>query len=288
MKRSTKPNRVVQSNALTTASYKLTLVEKQILLLAVAKVRDCGESLDPSTPVVVSALDLVEIFGADPSNAYKYLKSATELLYERSVTIDRPDPDNPKLRFTRTRWVAALDHFPTEGRISLFFSPKVLPYLTNLAREFTAFQLQHTTDMTSVYAIRIYELLCQWRRRGELEVTLDWLRERFNLPESYDDVRRLKSRVIVPAIEQINAHSDLWVKWEQHKRGRVVHAMTFTFGPKAEQKPEAESRPASPANSKPAKPKLTRAYVERHAQPGESWEEAWERCRRQLEQETAG
>jgi plasmid replication initiation protein len=96
-------------------------------------------------------------------------------------------------------------------------------------------------------------------------------------------IRDLKARVLNPAIDQINAHSDLYVKWKQHKRGRVVHALTFTFGPKAGQKSEA--KPQSPAKS--AKPKLMRAYIEQHAQPGESWEEATERCRRQLEQESA-
>jgi hypothetical protein len=66
----------------------------------------------------------------------------------------------------------------------------------------------------------------------------------------------------------------------------VVHALTFTFGPKPESKPATQAD--SPAKSKPAKPKLTRAYVEQHALPGESWEEAWERLRRKQVQEAAG
>jgi hypothetical protein len=34
---------------------------------------------------------------------------------------------------------------------------------------------------------------------------------------------------------------------------------------------------------RPTKPKLTRAYIEQHALPGESWEDATERLRRKLE-----
>ena len=201
--------------------------------------------------------------------------------------ICNPDPDRPDVSHLRTRWVASIRYLPSRGAIELIFAPAILPFLSQLKRKFSSYRLEHVAPMTSIYAIRLYELLIQWREAGTRTVEIDWLRERFELGDKYPNIRDLKARVLNPAIEQINAHSDLQVRWEQHKRGRVVHALTFIFGPKpAPSKPDAQ--PSVPAKSKTAKPKLTRAYVERHAQPGESWEEAWERCRRQIEQESSG
>ena len=58
-------------------------------------------------------------------------------------------------------------------------------------------------------------------------------------------------------MNDINAHSNLWVKMGQRKRGRRVVALQFTFGLKH-----------------PEKKKLTREYIEKHAQPGETWGQA--------------
>ena len=127
------------------------------------------------------------------------------------------------------------------------------------------------TDQEHYHAIRFYELLIQWRDAGTRRIELDWLRERLDLGNKYPNIRDLKRWVLNPAVEQINAHSDLWVKWEQHKRGRTIHALTFTFGSKVEPEPK-----------KAPKPKLTREYIRKHAKVGESWPEATERLRREL------
>ena len=154
------------------------------------------------------------------------------------------------------------------------FSEGIVPLLCRLREQFSRYRLEHVAQFSSSYAIRLYELLIQWREKGARTVEIEWLRERFDLGDKYQNIRDFKARILKPAVEQINAHSDLWVEWEQHKRGRVVHALTFTFGLK---QPAAEAKPAS----KPKTPaKLTRADVERHARPGETWDQAETRLRR--------
>jgi plasmid replication initiation protein len=255
---------IVKANVLVEASYRLTLGEQQILLLAIATLGGLKE-VDATTRFTVSAQDLVDTFKVIQTNAYRLLQDAAEQLFTRVVLIDRLDPDEPALVKTKTRWIHSIDYLPSKGTLRFYFTPKVLPYLTNLSREFTQYRLVHTAGMTSVYAIRIYELLVQWKSKGELDVELDWLREKFDLPPSYSGIGDLKRRVIKPAVEQINKHSDLWVKLDQRKSGRNVVAFIFTFGPKSEKTADPE---------KPApKKRMTTKEMERAARPGESWEE---------------
>lgn len=196
-------------------------------------------------------------------------------MYERSVVIHGPFQHRPGVAEIETRWVASIHYHDGQGALSLVFAPDILPFLSQLRERFTSYRLAYVARMTSTYAIRLYELLVQWRDFGERTVELDWLREHFELTDRHRNIRELKRWVLTPAVTQINAHSDLWVEWEQHKRGRVIHALTFRFGTKS----GAASNKTSGQFSN-AKPKLTRADVERHARPGETWDQAETRLQR--------
>jgi len=264
---------VTKSNHLIEATYALTVAEQRLLLLALARL-DSRQPLAVGIPHTITLADVVDTYGVSRPQAYELLCHVAQRLYQRSVVIHGPFQHRPGVAAIETRWVASIHYHDGQGALSLVFAPDILPFLSQLRERFTSYRLTYVARMTSSYAIRLYELLVQWRDLGERKVELDWLRQHFELNERHRNIREFKRWVLTPAITQINAHSDLWVEWEQHKRGRVVHALTFTFGLK---QPAAEAKPAS----KPKAPaKLTRAYVERHARPGETWDQAETRLRR--------
>jgi len=45
-------------------------------------------------------------------------------------------------------------------------------------------------------------------------------KDQFQVAEKYQRVVDLKKRVIDPAVEEINEHSNLWVRYGQRKSGR--------------------------------------------------------------------
>ena len=51
-------------------------------------------------------------------------------------------------------------------------------------------------------------------------------------------MNNFKSRVLEPAIKQINEHTDITVKVEQHKKGRTISGFSFKF--KQKQQPKIE------------------------------------------------
>ena len=274
MKTSTKGLLVVKDNQLVEATYTLSLAEQRLLLFAIAR-------LDSRTPpgsricLKITAAEIAETFFLSNVRAYNLLTEVAERLYERSVLIHAPDPERPEVEKERTRWVSSIRYLPQKGAVEMVFAEGILPLLCSLRERFSRYRLEHVARLSSSYAIRLYELLIQWRESGSRTVEITWLRARFELGEKYGNIRDLKARVLTPAVNQINQHSDLWVKWEQHKRGRVVHALTFTFGQKQDT-PQAAASAKTPT-------KLTRAYVERHARPGETWDQAETRLRRARE-----
>ncbi|MCP5175141.1 MAG: replication initiation protein [Moraxellaceae bacterium] len=269
---------IVKSNHLIEASYYLTLNEQRVILLAITQVYR-KENIQMTDLFKISAQDFAKQFDLSLDGVYQELVKVTDKLYERSIIINQPDPNNPKLQKTKTRWISSISYMPDDGILLLSFAQAVIPYLTLLQREFTQYKLAAISQMTSIYAIRLYELLKQWGNIAKREVSIEWLKKQFEIDDKYDTLFNFKARVLTPAITQINKHSDLQVSYTQRKTGRVVTHFTFDFSPKL----AIETKPKTP-KKRPQSETINgvlKADIERLARAGESYEQAAERIKKQ-------
>ena len=272
---------VYKSNALVEASYRLTPAEQRIVLCCISQVRR-DKTLTDEVMYRVSVADYAALVGTDSHSTYKEVADAALRLKRREVWLrEFPNGDGQRPRTLVTGWVQSIAYIESEGHIELRFTKDMLPYLTQLSERFTRYALSDVAKMTSSHAIRLYELLCQWRDAGKREVAIEWLRDSFQLGDKYPALKDFKRRVIEPAVAQINEHSPLWVKWDQRKTGRRVSHLAFTFGEKdqkATQKPRrgnAKGRAGSKAPSASGSIYgIPMAVIEAHASPGESHEDA--------------
>jgi plasmid replication initiation protein len=262
-----KKEQVVKSNRLVEASYRLTLVEQQIILFAICRAREEQQGLTADTRVTITALGFAEQFGTPEKNVYRDLKEAMSTLFERHVVIHDIRPETGKPRITKTRWISSASYIDGDGTIQLKFADDVIPFITRLETEFTAYRLEKIGQLSSVHAVRMYELLVQYLSLGKREFEILRLKNILGLDGEYASIIDLKKRVIDVSVAQINAHTDITTSYTQRKTGRNVTHLNFKIDAK-EVVPKAVKHPS-----------LTRAYVEKHAHPGESWEVARERLR---------
>jgi plasmid replication initiation protein len=259
---------VVKSNRLVEASYRLTLVEQQIILFAICRAGEEQKGLSPDKPVSIAALDFAAMFGTEEGgNVYGQLKEAMLTLYKRDVRIYDTHPESGKPRITNTRWVSTASYIDGEGMIQIIFAPLMIPFITRLESEFTQYRLEKIGKLSSVHAVRMYELLLQYLGIGHREFEIPRLKETLGIEREYADIKNFKRRVIDASVAQINAHTDITTSYTQRKTGRNVTHLNFKI----------DAKEAAPTVVK--RPSLTRAYVEKHAHPGESWEVARERLR---------
>lgn len=279
---------VYKANALVEASYRLSLYEQRIMLACIAQVRRDAPLTDQQL-YTVSAQQIADMTGTKLGTAYQNLKAASERLFERRVTLHEGSNGKAGGKIRLTRWVQEVVYQDDQGSVALRFSQPMVPYLSQLTAQFTRYALQDVAQMTSSHAIRLYELLAQWRDTGQREVELAWFREALQLENSYSNIRDLKRRVIEPAVAQCNEHSPLWVKWEQRKTGRTVSHLTFKFGEKQPQEPRKPKTKGkaegSNKNATGALYGIPMGIIERQARPGESYEDA---ALRLLEEGRAG
>jgi len=273
---------VVKSNRIIEASYKLTLIEQKTLLAAISQI-DSREPLDPLQGFEISADDLITLTENETKNEYRDLKAAAEQLLNRIVTIHNPFPNEKRVTVLKTHWLSSVVYIPAEGKVRLYFSPQIVPYISQLTSEFTQYQLKAIGKMSSIYAIRLFELIMQWKNIGKHEIELEWLRQRFELGDKYPSIKDFKIRVLDPAVKDINTHSNFTVTWDQRKTGRRVTHLIFTFSEKTPTTPEKPKRAVK------VKEKMicgvAESEIKAKARPGESWEGAAARIAKENEKE---
>jgi|TARA_R110000765_G_scaffold260609_1_gene360778 plasmid replication initiation protein len=222
---------VVKDNALIQASYTLDLAEQRLILLAIVEARNSGQGITHDSLLKIHASSYAEQFGVNDKTAYTVVKDASKGLFDRYVTYHDKNPKNGKDRSFHCRWVDKIGVEPDSGIVYMRFTSDVVPLITRLENHFTSYEIEKVANLSSSYAIRLYELIIQWRDNGVTQrYKIDDLRQKLGVePEKYKEMYNFKIRVIDLAIKQINTHTDITVKYEQHKLGRKITAMSFTF-----------------------------------------------------------
>ncbi|MEX5452666.1 replication initiation protein, partial [Stutzerimonas stutzeri] len=122
---------------------------------------------------------------------------------------------------------------------------------------FTKYEIQQISNLTSAYAVRLYEILIAWRSTGKTPlITIYDFRQKIGVLETeYKRMYDFKKYVLDIALMQVNEHTDINVKVEQHKTGRSITVFSFSF----KQKKSATNTPIEISQDKELKINLTDA-----------------------------
>lgn len=236
---------IVKDNALIEASYSLGLAEQRLILLAIIEARETGEGIDHNSLLRVHAHDYAEQFNIDKNNAYQVIKDASKGLFDRYVTYHDKNPKNGNDRSFHCRWVNKIGYEADSGTVYLRFTDDVVPLITRLEERFTSYEIEQVASLDSGYAIRLYELLIQWRKTKKTPTfELQDFRRKLGVEDTqYKTMSNFKKYVLDFAVKQINDHTDINVKYEQEKKGRKIVGFKFTYKFKANKKKEKDVTP---------------------------------------------
>ncbi|WP_351119544.1 replication initiation protein RepM [Psychrobacter sp. SMN/5/1215-MNA-CIBAN-0208] len=235
-----KSNLVVKTNQLNSALQNLSLPEIRIVQLAIVDARETNTGLSTDKPLRIDALRYAEMFETTRQNGYKRMKEAEETLFNRRFSYTDDDG-----KVIKSRWIQQVRYLDDEGAIELVFTLAVVDGISRIdgAEDFfTSYLLEQTASMDSIYSVRLYELLVQWKTAKqtpmfELEKFRDQLGVEVN---EYKAMCDFKKRVLQVAINEINEKSDIKISYEQVKKGRSIAG--FKFKVLAKDKPKNEKQ----------------------------------------------
>ncbi|WP_442866161.1 replication initiation protein RepM [Aeromonas sp. QDB03] len=239
----------MKDNALINASYNLETAEQRLIMLAVINARETGQGITADSKLEIHASDYAKHFNVSTDAAYKVMKEAVNNLFERKFSYVAEYKKTGKTGVVRSRWVSRIFYVDSLAILEITFAPDVVPLVTRLEEHFTSYQLKQVSNLTSKYAIRLYELLIAWREVGKTpQIELSEFRQKIGVENGeYERMHHFKARVLEPAIKQINEHTDITASYEQHKRGRTISGFSFRFKQKQQvKKIESKRDPNTP------------------------------------------
>lgn len=235
-------NIVKKSNDLIDkARYELTLTQQRLILYVITMIRTEDEDFKTYSIPVSKFMEITR--GSDW--LYHELKKEAKDLLKKPVEIPVEDGG-----FGIAPWFSYFEYLPKQGIVRVSFDPHLKPYLLQLKERYTAYQLKCVLPMRSTYSIRVYEYLKQYEKFGYRKFDLEEFKKHLKIENkpSFAQYGHIKSRILTPAIRDINKFSDLFItKIVEHKVSRKVDSFTIYFRRKEDilTSQQVESQPVS-------------------------------------------
>ncbi|NHA10729.1 replication initiation protein RepM [Enterobacter roggenkampii] len=177
------------------------------------------------------------------NTAYQALKDACDDLFARQFSYQSLSEKGNTINH-KSRWVSEVAYIDNEAVVRLIFAPAIVPLITRLEEQFTKYEIQQISNLTSAYAVRLYEILIAWRSTGKTPlITMYDFRQKIGVLETeYKRMYDFKKYVLDIALKQVNEHTDIIVKVEQHKTGRSITGFSFSFKQKKSATHSVESK----------------------------------------------
>ena len=140
--------------------------------------------------------------------------------------------------------------------------------ITRLEEQFTKYDIEQISSLSSAYAVRLYELLICWRTTGKTPIIeLGEFRKRIGvLDTEYQRMDVFKRGVLELALKQINEHTDITATYEQHKKGRLITGFSFKFKQKKPKQAEiATETPKTATNDLDTIKPLTEPQIAKYS-----------------------
>ncbi|TKB23697.1 replication initiation protein [Desulfopila sp. IMCC35006] len=191
---------IVQSNKLVESRYTLSVGEQRLVFAVASMIHP--DDVD-FYPYEIKIRDLASILNIDLNNAYRDADKITDQLMQRVIVI--PEDDGP----LKVGWVSSCKYNNKKGSISFRFDPSLKPYLLQLRRDFTQSKLTILAQFQSIYSIRIYQLLKQYRKIGHREFRVDDLKEILGIDKGkYAQFKQFRAWVLNQAKKEFEKKDD--------------------------------------------------------------------------------
>ena len=259
---------IVMDNAVINAAYELSVNEQRLILSAIAQIPK-NEPVDAKHAYCITRDDFIRL-GVHPDTVAREIRTASKDLMKKSLFIDTEvgelefhwlsevlrydknaeeklkakysNPEDYNKYIQMLRAYNLIDSFaPLRSDddnvvVRLVFNERIVPFLSELRKNFTQFSIEDVAGFSSSYSMRIYQTMMQFKSTGYRKIKLADLRYMLALGNKYKATKDLKVRVIQTAIDEINDKSPYTVKYEMIKTGRKFTHIELKFKKKTKDK----------------------------------------------------
>lgn len=226
MKEEVRLARVRKANELIQKSrFSLSLQQQKIILYLISKIQPADTEFHEYTFEIKAFCEACGI-EYDSGALYSEIKEAVKNIADQSLWAKMPDG-----RETLLRWIEKASIEAGTGILTIRLDNDMKPYLLQLNKNYTTYDLIYTLTFKSKYSIRLYELI-KSIHYDESEpysrtYSVDELKKLLGA-EIYTSYALFRERALDKAINEINAISDKTVSYEvAEKSGKKITHLTL-------------------------------------------------------------
>lgn len=190
---------IIVSNQLPLLPQKFDLNQKRILAYAIGLIQksqreyEAKEFSNNTFTVQVNhfkqAFDIEDRSGGSLYNQIKEasLKLAKEQLYYKN------ERKNVEIYLN---WCQKIVYENDEGKIHIQFTEEISKYLTQIAKNYTKYNVFISHSFKSTYSIRIYEIMQTRKDTNKVMISYEDFRKILDIPKSYDKPTSIKTKIL--------------------------------------------------------------------------------------------
>ena len=222
---------VAQNNLLVESPRNLNLQEQKLFLFLISKINP--QKFDQNLKFRISAKEFAKALEVtDTSNSYRYIRNLVRALQRKIVTLHRIEDGVETI--TDVALIPYAKYWSTLGYADIEINSVLHPYLLELNKEFTRYKLSNVVKLSSLYAIRLYEMLKKQEIVGKRIFSINDLRKKLNIPpNSLKLFKDFRVKVLEIAQREINQKTDLTIDYTFHKEGRKFANVEFDIESKS-------------------------------------------------------
>ena len=216
-----------KANELVEARYRFDLWEMRVFAKMLMSIRSEDKDLHRYN---IHINEIIKDFNLhDKGDNYTAIKEAANKLLSKVIEIEKVTIEGVK--WFRAPLLIGVEGF-TDRRdgnyLSVQFHPDLKPFLLELKERYLQYDIRNLWGLSSVYSVRMYELLKQYEKIGKRHFVIEDLRHILGiLPDEYKLYGHFKSKIILKAQADLNESTDILFDFVEQKQGKRVVGITF-------------------------------------------------------------
>lgn len=250
-------NRIVsEHNDLIRSTANMTSLSLKLFEIAVSAM-DSREK-QPSHEVRINKEQIYNALGIKGTSKNQQLSKALNTL-RKSSNFEITTEQNGEIHDIGITPVYYADNNYSSDYAVIRFAPEILPFITDLKKNFTQYQLNDILHLKNKYAVSMYRWFTMNYRQYEYyansgkrredqiekyanpEITLEELRKLTGTEKKYSAFYDVRRYIIDPICNEITKHTKYNITYDRIKSGRKVVAIKFHISKKGEKTVEDDS-----------------------------------------------
>ena len=250
-------NRIVsEHNDLIRSTANMTSLSLKLFEIAVSAM-DSREK-QPSHEVRINKEQIYNALGIKGTSKNQQLSKALNTL-RKSSNFEITTEQNGEIHDIGITPVYYADNNYSSDYAVIRFAPEILPFITDLKKNFTQYQLNDILHLRNKYAVSMYRWFTMNYRQYEYyansgkrrenqiekyanpEITLEELRKLTGTEKKYSAFYDVRRYIIDPICNEITKHTKYNITYDRIKSGRKVVAIKFHISKKGEKKVEEDN-----------------------------------------------